>query len=190
VKTQKITRQSYWKYIENIVTPKEEEPHSGMKKFWTYIKHKRKDNIGISSLMMDGKLFCDPASKSNILNRQFKSAFSANSKFTKKEFIKSKRMDPSIRSWITKQYERVIRKYQQFDQGIKSINRHIKLIIATIPPKDLIQTLLKYPHKSEKIETITRDHQTSYENFVCRINEEFINMFNNNETEVHIPLQS
>jgi uncharacterized protein (UPF0248 family) len=61
-------------------------------------------------------------------------------------------------------------------------------IIATIPPKDLIQTLLKYPHKSEKIETITRDHQTSYENFACRINEEFINMFNNNETEVHIPL--
>jgi hypothetical protein len=30
--TQKITRQSYWKYIENIVTPKEEEPHTGMKK--------------------------------------------------------------------------------------------------------------------------------------------------------------
>lgn len=89
---------------------------------------------------------------------------------------------------LTKVYERVIRKYQQVDQGIKSINRHIKLIIATIPPKDLIQTLLKYPHKSEKIETITRDHQTSYENFVCRINEEFINMFNNNETEVHIPL--
>ena len=29
--TQKITRQSYGKYIENIVTPKEEEPHSGMK---------------------------------------------------------------------------------------------------------------------------------------------------------------
>jgi Mn-dependent DtxR family transcriptional regulator len=64
--TQKITRQSYWKYIENIVTPKDEEPHSGMKKFWTYKKHKRKDNIGISSPMMDGKLFCDPASKSNI----------------------------------------------------------------------------------------------------------------------------
>jgi hypothetical protein len=73
---------------------------------------------------------------------------------------------------LTKVYERIIRKYQQVDQGIKSITRHIKLVIATIPPKDLIQTLLKYPHKSEKIETITRDHQTSYENFVCRINEE------------------
>ena len=52
----------------------------------------------------------------------------------------------------------------------------------------MIQTLLKYPHKSEKIETITRDYQTSYENFVCIINEEFINMLNNNETKVHIPL--
>jgi hypothetical protein len=58
-----------------------------MNKFWTYIKHKRKDNIGISSLMMDGKLFGDPASKSYILNRQFKSAFSANSKFTKKVLL-------------------------------------------------------------------------------------------------------
>jgi hypothetical protein len=28
-----------------------------MKKFWTYIKHKRKDNIGISSLMMDLRFF-------------------------------------------------------------------------------------------------------------------------------------
>jgi hypothetical protein len=27
-----------------------------MKKFWTYIKHKRKDIVGISSLKMDGKI--------------------------------------------------------------------------------------------------------------------------------------
>jgi hypothetical protein len=40
-----------------------------MKKFWTYIKHKRKDIVGISSLKMDGKLYCDPVTKSNILNR-------------------------------------------------------------------------------------------------------------------------
>jgi hypothetical protein len=49
---------------------------------------------------------------------------------------------------LTKVYERIITKYQQVYQGIKSINRHIKL--ATIPPKDLMHTLLKYPHKSEK----------------------------------------
>jgi hypothetical protein len=36
-----------------------------------------------------------------------------------------------------------------------------KVYERIIPPKDLIQTLLKYPHKSEKIETITRDHQSS-----------------------------
>jgi hypothetical protein len=54
--------------------------------------------------MMDGKLCCDPASKSNILNRQFKSLFSANSKFTKKEFIKSKRMDPSIKHQTMKPF--------------------------------------------------------------------------------------
>ena len=60
--------------------------------------------MGISSLMMDGKLFCDPASKYNILNRQFKSAFSANSKFTKNEFIKSKRMDPSIKHQTMKPF--------------------------------------------------------------------------------------
>jgi hypothetical protein len=33
---------------------------------------------------------------------------------------------------LTKVYERIIRKYQQVDQGIKSINRHIKLVITTV----------------------------------------------------------
>ena len=55
--------------------------------------------------MMDGKLFCDPASKSNIIYRQFKSAFSAKTKFTKKEFIKSKRMDPSIKHQTMKPFK-------------------------------------------------------------------------------------
>ena len=67
-----------------------------MKKFWTYIKHKKKDNVGISSLKMDGRLFTDPTAKSDILNQQFKSAFSKKSKFTRRQFINSKRMDPSV----------------------------------------------------------------------------------------------
>jgi hypothetical protein len=46
-----------------------------MKKFWTYIKHKRKDIVGISSLKMDGKLYCDPVTKSNILNISVASSF-------------------------------------------------------------------------------------------------------------------
>jgi hypothetical protein len=51
---------------------------------------------------------------------------------------------------LTNVYERIVRKYQQVDQGIESINRHIQLVIATIPRKDFIQTLLKYPHQSGK----------------------------------------
>ena len=54
--------------------------------------------------MMDGRLFCHPASKYNILNRQFKSAFSAKTKLTKKEFMKSKRMDPSIKHQTMKPF--------------------------------------------------------------------------------------
>ena len=64
-----------------------------MKKFWTYIKHKRKDIVGISSLKMDGKLYCDPVTKSNILNRQFKSAFSEKISYTTEEFLNSNRMN-------------------------------------------------------------------------------------------------
>jgi hypothetical protein len=64
-----------------------------MKKFWTNIKHKRKDIVGISSLKMDGKLYCDPVTKSNILNRQFKSAFSEKTSYTTEEFLNSNRMN-------------------------------------------------------------------------------------------------
>ena len=91
--TQKITRQAYWKYFENVVKPDENEPRSGMKRLWTYIKNKRKDIVGISSLKMDGKLYCDPVTKSNILNRQFKSAFSEKTSYTTEEFLNSNRMN-------------------------------------------------------------------------------------------------
>jgi hypothetical protein len=64
-----------------------------MKKFWTYIKHKRKDLVGISALKMDSKLYCDPVTKSNILNCQFKSAFSEKTSYTTEEFLNSNCMN-------------------------------------------------------------------------------------------------
>ena len=74
---QKLLRQSYWQYIEDIVTPKETEgTFNSVKKFWTYIKHKKTDHQGISSLKQDGKLITDPIPKANVMNDQFKSAFS------------------------------------------------------------------------------------------------------------------
>ena len=42
---------------------------------------------------MDGKLYCDPATKSNILNRQFKSAFSEQTSYATEEFLNSNRMN-------------------------------------------------------------------------------------------------
>ena len=42
-KTQREIRKAYWKYIEDIVTPRAEsdKDQNCMKRFWTYIKHKR-----------------------------------------------------------------------------------------------------------------------------------------------------
>ncbi|VDI45583.1 Hypothetical predicted protein [Mytilus galloprovincialis] len=46
---QRELRRAYWKYIENIVTPKEENnQYSSMKQFWTYIKHKRTESSGVA----------------------------------------------------------------------------------------------------------------------------------------------
>lgn len=63
-----------------------------------------------------------------------------------------------------------------------------KVIIATIPPKELERATRKYPHESEKLGKITHNHQKSYENFVSSINADFINDFNKKETQVHMSL--
>jgi hypothetical protein len=44
-----------------------------MKRFWTFIKHKRSDGNEIPPL---GLLHSNPVEKANILNNQFQSAFS------------------------------------------------------------------------------------------------------------------
>ena len=55
---QKRTRQAYWNYVEEIVRLREHEAeHISMKRFWTYITHKRNDNVRVSSLKNEGKLF-------------------------------------------------------------------------------------------------------------------------------------
>ncbi|MEW8547734.1 MAG: endonuclease/exonuclease/phosphatase family protein, partial [Candidatus Thiodiazotropha sp.] len=84
---QKFTRQAYWKYVEGIVTPGEQETeHTSMKRFWTYIKHKRNDNVGISSLKGEGRLFSHPVDKAELLNKQFQCAFSSSEEVTQEEF--------------------------------------------------------------------------------------------------------
>ena len=45
------------------------------KKFWTYIKSKRKDNVGISSLNSGNTEITDNKAKAEILSNQFKAVF-------------------------------------------------------------------------------------------------------------------
>ncbi|CAG2234422.1 unnamed protein product [Mytilus edulis] len=54
---QRELRRSYWNYIENIVTPKEENnQYSSMKRFWTYIKHQKTESNGVAPLRTEAQL--------------------------------------------------------------------------------------------------------------------------------------
>ena len=53
---------------------KKNSPFIG-KKFWTYIKSKRKDNVGISSLNSGNTEITDNKAKAEILSNQFKAVF-------------------------------------------------------------------------------------------------------------------
>ena len=45
------------------------------KKFWKYVKSKRQDKIGISTLKKDGLVFDTSKEKADILNKQFHSMY-------------------------------------------------------------------------------------------------------------------
>ena len=73
---QKKVRQSYWSYIGKLfIEPSQAEAEEGakpcLKKFWTYIKHQRTTNTGVSPLKAQGRLITDPKQKAEELNAQF-----------------------------------------------------------------------------------------------------------------------
>jgi hypothetical protein len=70
---QKAERQSYWKYINNIIEigdPDQEDRPPKQKRFWSYIKSLRKDTNGIAPLEDAGILHADTKDKADILNQQ------------------------------------------------------------------------------------------------------------------------
>ena len=86
---QRKTRQSYWNYIEEVISIEdvpEQNNRTNMNKFRTYIKHRNKDNSTIPGLKFKGCLFTDPKQKADILNTQFQSVFSDHIKISEKEF--------------------------------------------------------------------------------------------------------
>ena len=87
---QKRQQQAYWEYVGGIVTPQDKEnEYAGMKRFWTYIKHRRSDNVCVSSLKSEGKLYSHPTDKADILNKQFQYEFSSSESISEEDFSKS-----------------------------------------------------------------------------------------------------
>ena len=79
---QKTKRQSYWKFIDNIIEvgdpDQEEQPKQIM--FWPYIKSLRKDSSGIAPLKENRTLHANPKDKADILNRQYESTWTKEDK--------------------------------------------------------------------------------------------------------------
>ena len=66
---QKESKSSHSNYLNNIF---QEEGSKGM---WRYIKSKRKDSSGVSTLVANGKVGTEPKEKAEMLNDQFTSVF-------------------------------------------------------------------------------------------------------------------
>jgi hypothetical protein len=78
---QKLERQSYHSYVNNIIEVEDtkQDKQQKQKKFWSFIKSLRKDNSGISPLKDKGRLFNTARDKANILNKQYMSVFTHES---------------------------------------------------------------------------------------------------------------
>src|SRR5207245_11047564 len=77
---QKLIRKFYWMFVESIISYNPDqsvaESSSTNKKFWSFIKNRRKDSVGVAPLKYLGQVFNEAADKANILNKQFQSVFS------------------------------------------------------------------------------------------------------------------
>ena len=76
---QKKIRSSHRQYTEkifNLDDPQEPEKVQVSKRFWTYVKSRKKDTCSVSPLKSEGVLISDAKGKANILNQQYCSVFS------------------------------------------------------------------------------------------------------------------
>ena len=69
---QKKVRQADWKYIEDIITPlQEDNPHSGMKRFWGFIKRVKRYYVNVGTLKKGGEVISNSKEKADLLNKHF-----------------------------------------------------------------------------------------------------------------------
>ena len=67
-----MLNKAYWNYKNGLLDP---EQDNNNKQFWRYVKSKKQDSFGVSTLKVDGKVGTDSESKANMLNSQFSSVF-------------------------------------------------------------------------------------------------------------------
>ena len=79
---QQAERQSYWKYVENIIEEgdPEQEHQLKQKPFWNFIKSLRRDSGDVAPLKENCRLHADSKDKADILNRQYESTFTKGDK--------------------------------------------------------------------------------------------------------------
>ena len=66
-------RKAEWQHINRTI--QEGLQNNNTKPFWNFVKARRRDNIGVSPLRENGRLFSEASKKANILLNQFKSVF-------------------------------------------------------------------------------------------------------------------
>ena len=67
-------RKAYYEYI-NSMLDENNQNEVNLKKFWSFIKSKKKENSGVAPLMKNGTVHSDSQAKADILNMQFSSVF-------------------------------------------------------------------------------------------------------------------
>jgi len=71
---QRECRTAFNKYVSNLVNP---DNNSVTKHLWSFIKSKRQDYIGISTLKHQGETFVDATDKANVFADYFSSVFTS-----------------------------------------------------------------------------------------------------------------
>ena len=81
-KLQKAERQSYCKYLDNLIEVGDpgQEHQPKQKRIFSFVKSLRRDNSGIALLREHGRLHDDPKDKDDILNWQYESAWTKEDK--------------------------------------------------------------------------------------------------------------
>ena len=69
--SQRLCRQAHENYVNDLICE-----DSNNKKLFSYVRGKRKDDVGISDLCDGEKVIQDPLTKANMFNEQFSSVFS------------------------------------------------------------------------------------------------------------------